>query len=51
MRVFLCYDSEQRDLAQRVALALAGAGIEVFFDRDDLPPGVQPGDSQRHPSQ
>jgi hypothetical protein len=39
MRVFLCYDSEQRDLAQRVALALAGAGIEVFFDRDDLPPG------------
>lgn len=39
MRVFLCYDSEQRDLAQRIALALGGAGIDVFFDRDDLRPG------------
>lgn len=39
MKVFLCYDSEQRDLAQRIALALGGADFDVFFDRDDLPPG------------
>jgi hypothetical protein len=39
MKVFICYASEQRDLAQRIALALEGAGIDVFFDREDLSPG------------
>jgi hypothetical protein len=36
MRVFLSYASEQRDLATRLALALRGMGINVFFDRDAL---------------
>ena len=39
MRVFLSYASEQRDLATRLALALRGMWINVFFDRDALPPG------------
>jgi hypothetical protein len=38
VKVFVSYASEQRDLAQRIALALTGAGIDVFFDRDDLAP-------------
>jgi len=39
MRVFLSYASEQRDLATRLALALRGMGINVFFDRDALHAG------------
>ena len=38
MRVFLSYASEERDLAQRITLALEGMAVDVFFDRDDLPP-------------
>ena len=39
MRVFLSYSSEDRPVAERVSLALQGAGHEVFFDRTSLPPG------------
>jgi hypothetical protein len=38
MKIFICYASEQRDLAQRLALALTGADVDVFFDRANLPP-------------
>ena len=38
MKVFICYSHEQRELAQRIALALEGIGADVFFDREDLPP-------------
>lgn len=39
MRVFVSYASEDRPLAEEVALALTGAGHEVFFDRSSLPAG------------
>ena len=39
MQIFLSYPSEERPLAERVHLALGAAGHEVFFDREDLPPG------------
>jgi TIR domain-containing protein len=39
LRVFLSYASEDRPIAERVSLALQGAGHEVFFDRTSLPPG------------
>jgi hypothetical protein len=39
MNVFLCYASEQVGLAQRIALALQGIGVDVFFDRDKLGAG------------
>jgi hypothetical protein len=39
MKVFLSYASEDRALAEEVQLALAGAGHEVFFDRESLPAG------------
>jgi TIR domain len=39
MNVFLCYASEDHDVAERVQLALAGAGFAVFFDEQSLPPG------------
>lgn len=39
MKLFISYASEQRDLAQRIALALAGTDVDVFFDRENLPPG------------
>jgi TIR domain len=39
MRVFLSYASEQRDLAQRLALGLSNDGNHVFFDKDALPAG------------
>jgi hypothetical protein len=39
MKIFLSYASEQRDLADAVNLALIAQGHDVFFDRDDLPPG------------
>jgi hypothetical protein len=38
MKIFLSYAKEQRDLAQRIALALEGAGFDVFFDHEKLPP-------------
>jgi formylglycine-generating enzyme required for sulfatase activity len=39
MRIFLSYASEDRASADAVRLALQGAGHDVFFDREDLPPG------------
>jgi len=39
MRIFLSYASEDRDVAERVHLALISSGYETFFDRADLPPG------------
>ena len=38
MKIFLSYASEDRDLADQVHLALAGAGHDVFFDLTSLPP-------------
>lgn len=38
MNVFICYSHEQRELAQRITLALEGMAADVFFDRQDLPP-------------
>ena len=38
MKVFICYASEQRDLAERITLSLEGTNVNVFFDRTDLPP-------------
>jgi hypothetical protein len=39
MRVFVSYASEQRGVAERLAIGLRGADHDVFFDRDALPPG------------
>jgi formylglycine-generating enzyme required for sulfatase activity len=39
MRVFLSYASEDRAAADAIRLALQGDGHDVFFDREDLPPG------------
>jgi hypothetical protein len=40
VRIFLSYASEQRGVAETVALALRNQGHTVFFDRDDLPPAA-----------
>lgn len=39
MRIFLSYASEDRASADAIRLALQGEGHDVFFDREDLPPG------------
>ncbi len=39
MRIFLSYASEDRALVEPVRYALAEQGHDVFFDREDLPPG------------
>ena len=39
MRIFLSHASEDRQAAESIALALREQGIQVFFDRTDLPPG------------
>lgn len=39
MRIFLSYASEDRASADAIRLALQGDGHDVFFDREDLPPG------------
>ncbi len=39
MKIFLSYASEDRPQAEEIQLALAGAGHEVFFDRESLPAG------------
>ena len=39
MKIFLSYASEDRPQAEEIQLALAGAGHEVFFDRQSLPAG------------
>lgn len=39
LKIFLSYASEQLELADRLQLALANAGHELFFDRTALPAG------------
>src|SRR5688500_20408375 len=39
MRLFLSYASEARASADAIRLALESDGHDVFFDREDLPPG------------
>jgi hypothetical protein len=39
VNVFLSYASEDRQIAEQVSLALAGAGHAVFFDKQSLPAG------------
>jgi hypothetical protein len=39
MDIFLSYASEQRAIAEEIALALRSEGHEVFFDRSELPDG------------
>ena len=39
MKIFVSYASEQREIAERIYLKLVSAGHDVFFDRQDLPPG------------
>ena len=39
MNVFLCHASEDKDVTEKIQLALVGAGFEVFFDEQSLPPG------------
>jgi hypothetical protein len=39
MRIFVSYASEDRPKAEDLVSRLRAAGHEVFFDRDDLPPG------------
>ena len=39
MDIFISYASEQRTVAEEIALALRGEGHEVFFDRSELPEG------------
>ena len=39
MKIFLSYASEDRPVAEQIALALGAQGHDVFFDREDLPPG------------
>jgi formylglycine-generating enzyme required for sulfatase activity len=39
MRIFLSYASEDRASADAIRLALHNDGHDVFFDREDLPPG------------
>jgi nucleoid-associated protein YgaU len=40
LKIFLSYASEARDRAEGVNAALCASGHSVFFDRDDLPPGL-----------
>ena len=39
MKIFLSYPSAVRDAAETTCYALQAEGHEVFFDREDLPPG------------
>jgi hypothetical protein len=39
MRIFVSYASEQRPIAERLAMALRSEGHDVFFDRLSLPRG------------
>jgi formylglycine-generating enzyme required for sulfatase activity len=41
MKIFLSYASEDRAAAAAIRLALRAQGHDVFFDRDDLPPGEE----------
>jgi TIR domain len=39
LRIFLSFASKDRTIAERIQLALLGAGHDVFFDESSLPPG------------
>lgn len=39
MRIFLSYASQDRAVVEPVCYALAEQGHDIFFDREDLPPG------------
>ena len=41
MKVFLSYASQDRPVAEDINRALLDQGHDVFFDRDDLPPGEE----------
>ena len=41
MKVFLSYPSQERPVAERLNLALLALGHDVFFDRADLPAGLE----------
>ncbi len=41
MKIFLSYASQDRAVADTINHALLEQGHDVFFDRDDLPPGEQ----------
>jgi formylglycine-generating enzyme required for sulfatase activity len=41
MRIFLSYASQDRADARAIELGLREQGHDVFFDRDDLPPGEE----------
>jgi formylglycine-generating enzyme required for sulfatase activity len=41
MKIFLSYASEDRAIADEINRALLDQGHDVFFDRDDLPPGEE----------
>jgi formylglycine-generating enzyme required for sulfatase activity len=48
MQIFLSYPSEDRPVAESINLALRDQGHDVFFDREDLPPGEEFHDRIRH---
>jgi len=48
MQIFLSYPSEDRPVAESINLALRDQGHEVFFDREELPPGEEFHDRIRH---
>ena len=39
MDIFISYASEQRAVAEEIALSLRGEGHQAFFDRSELPDG------------
>ncbi len=41
MRIFLSYSSNDRDVADRIHLSLVAQQHDVFFDREDLAPGLE----------
>ena len=41
MKIFLSYPSEERSIAERLNYALLQQGHDVFFDREDLAPGLE----------
>ncbi len=41
MKIFLSYASQDRPLAESINRALLEQGHDVFFDREDLPPGEE----------
>lgn len=41
MKIFISYPSEERSIAERLNYALLQQGHDVFFDREDLAPGLE----------